>query len=153
MFDERGAERVDKKRLTQYKALEREKRKLQAEIGKLYDKLENVPVVLGKVKGSSKDFPYIEQHVTVQMAEPRTADENARKILEKKKRLRTVEAELEEIRTFVAGIEDATTRQIFEMAFLEGKKQREIADELAMERSNVSKKISGYLQLSHNSHF
>ncbi len=144
---------MDKKRLTQYKALEREKRKLQAEIGKLYDKLENVPVVLGKVKGSSKDFPYIEQHVTVQMAEPRTADENARKILEKKKRLRTVEAELEEIRTFVAGIEDATTRQIFEMAFLEGKKQREIADELAMERSNVSKKISGYLQLSHNSHF
>ena len=91
--------------------------------------------------------------MTVQMAEPRTADENARKILEKKKRLRTVEAELEEIRTFVAGIEDATTRQIFEMAFLEGKKQREIADELAMERSNVSKKISGYLQLSHNSHF
>lgn len=144
---------MDKKRLTQYKALEREKRKLQAEIDKLYDKLENVPVVLGKVKGSSKDFPYIEQHVTVQMAEPRSADENARKILEKKKRLRTVEAELEEIRTFVAGIEDATTRQIFEMAFLEGKKQREIADELAMERSNVSKKISGYLQLSHNSHF
>lgn len=146
MFDERGAERVDKKRLTQYKALEREKRKLQAEIGKLYDKLENVPVVLGKVKGSSKDFPYIEQHVTVQMAEPRTADENARKILEKKKRLRTVETELEEIRTFVDGIEDATTRQIFEMAFLEGKKQREIGDEIGYSRSRISQIISDVLK-------
>lgn len=146
MLDERGAERVDKKRLTQYKALEREKRKLQAEIGKLYDKLENVPVVLGKVKGSSKDFPYIEQHVTVQMAEPRTADENARKILEKKKRLRTVETELEEIRTFVDGIEDATTRQIFEMAFLEGKKQREIGDEIGYSRSRISQIISDVLK-------
>ncbi len=137
---------MDKKRLTQYKALEREKRKLQAEIGKLYDKLENVPVVLGKVKGSSKDFPYIEQHVTVQMAEPRTADENARKILEKKKRLRTVETELEEIRTFVDGIEDATTRQIFEMAFLEGKKQREIGDEIGYSRSRISQIISDVLK-------
>ena len=146
MLDERGAERVDKKRLTQYKALEREKRKLQAEIGKLYDKLENVPVVLGKVKGSSKDFPYIEQHVTVQMAEPRTADENARKILEKKKRLRTVETELEEIRTFVDGIEDATTRQIFEMAFLEGKKQREIGDEIGYSRSRISQIIRDVLK-------
>jgi len=146
LLDERGAERVDKKRLTQYKALEREKRKLQAEIGKLYDKLENVPVVLGKVKGSSKDFPYIEQHVTVQMAEPRTADENARKILEKKKRLRTVETELEEIRTFVDGIEDATTRQIFEMAFLEGKKQREIGDEIGYSRSRISQIISDVLK-------
>lgn len=146
MFDERGAERVDKKKLMQHKALEREKRKLQAEIGKLYDKLENVPVVLGKVKGSSKDFPYIEQHVTVQMAEPRTADENARKILEKKKRLRTVETELEEIRTFVDGIEDATTRQIFEMAFLEGKKQREIGDEIGYSRSRISQIISDVLK-------
>ena len=137
---------MDKKKLTQHKALEREKRKLQAEIDKLYDKLENVPVVLGKVKGSSKDFPYIEQHVTVQMAEPRTADENARKILEKKKRLRTVETELEEIRTFVDGIEDATTRQIFEMAFLEGKKQREIGDEIGYSRSRISQIISDVLK-------
>lgn len=137
---------MDKEKLTQHKALEREKRKLQAEIDKLYDKLENVPVVLGKVKGSSKDFPYIEQHVTVQMAEPRTADENARKILEKKKRLRTVETELEEIRTFVDGIEDATTRQIFEMAFLEGKKQREIGDEIGYSRSRISQIISDVLK-------
>ena len=141
MFDERGAERVDKKKLTQHKALEREKRKLQAEIDKLYDKLENVPVVLGKVKGSSKDFPYIEQHVTVQMAEPRTADENARKILVKHKRLNHVETELEEIRTFVDGIGDVTTRQIFEMAFLEGKKQREIADEIGYTQGRISQII------------
>lgn len=132
---------MDKKKLTQHKALEREKRKLQAEIDKLYDKLENVPVVLGKVKGSSKDFPYIEQHVTVQMAEPRTADENARKILVKQKRLNHVETELEEIRTFVDGIGDVTTRQIFEMAFLEGKKQREIADEIGYTQGRISQII------------
>ena len=132
---------MDKKKLTQHKALEREKRKLQAEIDKLYDKLENVPVVLGKVKGSSKDFPYIEQHVTVQMAEPRTADENARKILVKQKRLYHVETELEEIRTFVDGIGDVTTRQIFEMAFLEGKKQREIADEIGYTQGRISQII------------
>ena len=34
-----------------------------------------MPEVLGKVTGSSKDFPYTEEHITVRMDEPKESDE------------------------------------------------------------------------------
>ncbi|SHK34184.1 sigma factor-like helix-turn-helix DNA-binding protein [Hespellia stercorisuis] len=50
-----------------------------------------------------------------------------------------------EIEEFIAGIPDSTDRQIFELSFLEGKKQQEIADELGLERSSISKRICKYV--------
>lgn len=35
-----------------------------------------IPVVSGKVKGYSKHFPYIETRMSVQMEEPKKADED-----------------------------------------------------------------------------
>lgn len=137
---------MNKERLMQHRALAREEPKLRREIDKLYERLENVPVVSGKVTKSSDDFPYIEEHLTVQMTEPNAAEQIRRQIQAKERRLRTVETELEEIRTFVDGIEDATIRQIFEMSFLEGKKQREIAEEVGYSRSRISQIISDALK-------
>ena len=142
---------MDKKKLLQYKALMREQPKLERELDRLYERLDEVPVISGKVTKSGDDFPYIEEHLTVKMAEPKAAEEIKKQIRIKEKRLGMVEQERTEIESFIAGIPDSLDRQIFELSFLDGKKQCEVANEIGMERSSISKRINSFLQLSHNS--
>lgn len=66
-------------------------------------------------------------------------------------RIAELEKKCEEIEKYVESISDSGTRRIFRMAFLEGKKQKDIAKAVHMERSNISKKIDAYLKVSHNS--
>ena len=142
---------MDKKRLMQYKALMREQPKLKKEIDRLYDRLDAVPVVSGKVTKSSDDWPYIEGHMTVEIQEPKIADEIKKQIRIKERRLNSVEIERTAIEQFIEGIPDSLDRQIFELSFLDGNKQCEVANEIGMERSSISKRINSFLQLSHNS--
>lgn len=136
---------MDKERLNQYRALQREIPKLKKDIQKLADRLEQVPEVMGKVTKSSDEFPYIQQHVTVKMAEPKAATEIKKQIRYKELRLERAERQKTEIEMFIAGIEDSTDRQIFEMRFIEGKNQYEIGEMIGLERSSVSKRINKYL--------
>lgn len=69
--------------------------------------------------------------------------------LRKKKEL---EQECVEIEEWVEAITDSITRRIFRMCFIEGRRQKDVAKAVHMDRSNVSKRIDTYLQLSHNSH-
>lgn len=142
---------MEKKRLMQYKALMREQPKLKKEIDRLYDRLDAVPVVSGKVTKSSDDWPYIEGHMTVEIQEPKIADEIKKQIRIKQRRLNSVEIERTAIEQFIGDIPDSLDRQIFELSFLDGKKQCEVANEIGMERSSISKRINSFLQLSHNS--
>lgn len=130
----------------QYKALLREKPKLEKEIDRLYERLAEVPVISGKVTKSSDDFPYIEEHLTVKMAEPKAAGEIKKQIRIKESRLDMVEKERTQIEQFIAAIPDSLDRQIFELSFLDGKKQCEVADELGYSKGRVSQKISQYLK-------
>ena len=136
---------MEKKRLKQHKALAKEVPKLRKEIERLQKRLDNLPEVIGKVTKSSDDFPYVEQHVTVRMAEPKAATEIKKQIWIKERRLEQVESERTEIEKFIASIPNSTDRQIFEGIYLEGKKQREVADEVGLERSSISKRLSAYL--------
>ena len=136
---------MEKKRLKQHKALAKEVPKLRKEIECLQERLDNLPEVIGKVTKSSDDFPYVEQHVTVRMAEPKAATEIKKQIWIKERRLEQVESERTEIEKFIASIPNSTDRQIFEGIYLEGKKQREVADEVGLERSSISKRLSAYL--------
>ena len=142
---------MDKKKLKQYRALQKEIPKIKKDISKLQDRMLDVPTVAGKVTKSSDSFPYILEHVKVEMAEPKQATELDKQIRVKELRLEKAERDKTEIEQFIAGIEDSTDRQIFELSFLDGKKQREVAEEVGMERSGISKKIDKILQLSHNS--
>lgn len=63
-----------------------------------------------------------------------------------------LEQECEEVEEWVEAIPDSLIRRIFRMYFLDGKKQKEVAKAVHMDRSSISKKIDDYLQLSHNSH-
>lgn len=137
---------VDKKTLKQYRALLKEQILNDKAIDKLYDRAVEVPTVMGKVVGSSHDFPYTEVRTSVQMDEPKEADEISRRLRIRKERQEQIRAAVLEIEQFIARIPDSDARQIFEMAYLEGRKQHEIADELGYSRGRIPQIINQYLK-------
>lgn len=137
---------MDKKTLNQYRALLREIPKLKSDIDKLYERLEAVPTVAGKVTKSSDEFPYIEEHIKVEMEEPKQATEIKKQIRYKELRLNKAETEKTRIEKFIAGIEDSTDRQIFELIFIDGMKQYLVGDEVGYSKGRISQIISSYLK-------
>jgi len=142
---------VDKKKLSQLRSLKKELELIDRKLDRLYERQENVPVVMGKVTGSSKDFPYTEVLTSVLMDEPKEADEIDKRIRIREKRREQVESLITEIEQFIAEIPDSRDRQIFELRYIEGMKQKDVAEYIGMERSSISKIITANLQLSHNS--
>ena len=106
---------------------------------------------MGKVQSSDHEFPYTARRATVQMLEPKAADKIDKEIARKQARKSQIEAELKEVEDFICSIPEGEERQVFELYYLEGMKQREVADLVGLEQSSISKKISAYLQLSYNS--
>lgn len=141
---------MDKKKLSQLRSLKKELELIDRKLDRLYERQENVPVVMGKVTGSSKDFPYTEVRTSVLMDEPKEADEIEKQIRIREKRKEQVESLITEIEQFIAEIPDSRDRQIFELIYIDGKKQREVANEIGLERSVVSKRITNYLNLHTN---
>lgn len=140
---------MDKVRLNQLRPLKKELELIDKKLDRLYERQENVPVVMGKVTGSSTDFPYIEVRTSVQMNEPREADEISKQILIKKKRREQVEKLITETEQFIAEIPDSVDRQIFELRYIDGLKQREVAEAVSLDRSRVSRRIDEYLKNAH----
>lgn len=137
---------MDKGRLKQYGALKKELQMLDDKLDKLYERQENIPEVMGKVTGSSNDFPYTQVRTTVRMAEPKENDAIKKLIRIKEQRREQVNDLIVEIEEFIAGIPDSETRQIFELTYLEGKKQREVAERLGYTKGRISQKITQYLK-------
>lgn len=137
---------MDKNTLKQYRALLREQAINDRAIDKLYDRAAKVPTVMGKVVGSSHDFPFTEVRTTVQMDEPKEADEIGLRLRIKKKRQEQIRAAVLDIEQYIADISDSTDRQIFELAYLEGKTYREISDVVHLDYSRVSRRITEQLK-------
>lgn len=134
--------------LKQLRALHREIEQLDKSIQRLEER--EVPVVSGKVRGSSHDFPYIEVRTPVLMYEPKTNDALNKLLKMKRKRREKAEKKVLEIEDFISSIPDSETRQIFELYFLDGMRQQDIAEKLNIERSTVSKKINAYIRFHTN---
>lgn len=138
---------MDKKTLKKYKPNKDRLIRIENQIQELCER--EPTVVMGKVTGSSADFPYTEVRTSVQMYDP-YEDENVRQQIRRKEsdRLRILK-EQEEVEDYINGIDDPEIKEIFELHYLEGKKQSEVAEIVNIDRSYVSKKISDYLKLSH----
>lgn len=136
---------MDKKKLHQYKSLLREIPKLKKDIANLEKRLSNIPVVAGKVMKSSDNFPYIEEHLSVEMQEPKLATELKMQIKIKEELLERSERDKTAIEKFISEIPNSNDRQVFGMYFLENKKQQTIARILGYERSSISKIVNKYL--------
>ncbi|MDE7298152.1 MAG: sigma-70 family RNA polymerase sigma factor [Lachnospiraceae bacterium] len=140
---------MDKQRLMEYQKLKREQELLARRLDAL--RARELPVVAGKVKASSREFPYTEHRVSVQMDEPAAADRVRRMQKIYQERQERIERQMLEIEEFIDRIGDAETRQIFEMRFIEGLKLREIANMANRDLSGIGKKINSFLKVSKNS--
>lgn len=138
---------MDKKTLKRYKPNKDRLIRIEEQIQELCER--ESTVVMGKVTGSSADFPYTEVRTSVQMYDP-YEEENIRRQIRRKEsdRLRILK-EQKEVEDYINGIDDPEIKEIFELSFIEGKKQDEVAEIVNIDRSYVSKKISDYLKLSH----
>jgi DNA-directed RNA polymerase specialized sigma24 family protein len=131
------------KELSQYRKLIREAEDLQDRIDKLYDK--DIDTAHSTVRGSAKSFPYVEFHMGVWVDDPKQVSDRDNMIAAYQERLSRARNEALRIEQFIGDIPDSELRQIFEYRYIDGKKLREIGDQMNMDFSGIGKKIRVYL--------
>lgn len=68
-----------------------------------------------------------------------------------KNRLSVLQEECQEVEDFVENIPDSLIRRIFRMYYIDGLPQREVARNVHMDKSSISRKIDKFLQVAPNS--
>lgn len=135
---------MNKKVLEAYQAnkrlIERNNKKIEDE------QCKDIPVVKGKVTGSSRNFPYIENHMTVQMNDPVEADKSHKRIVRWQQEVSQAETEIEEVEQFIAEIEDVKIREIFTYRYIDGMKVVEIARRVGYTKGRISQIISNLVK-------
>lgn len=135
---------MDKRTLKKYRPNKDRLIRIENQIQELCER--ESTVVMGKVTGSSADFPYTEVRTSVQMYDP-YEEENARRQIRRKEADRLlILKEQKEVEDYINGIDDPEIKEIFELAFVEGKKQQEVADIIGYSRGRISQIISEYLK-------
>ena len=138
---------MTEKELSQYKAIKNEIVDLNRRIAEVKE-AEIVP--FGTVKGSSKYFPYTPMNFKVAGIDPADATQRQEKVSELLRQREVQRNELLkkqiEIEKYIAEIQDSTTRTIFRMYFIDGLTQNVIGEKLFLDRSVISRKISGFIQ-------
>lgn len=65
------------------------------------------------------------------------------------KRKEKLQQECEEIEEWVEAIPDSLTRRIFRMCFIDGRRQKDVAKAVHLDRSRISRKIDEYIENAH----
>ena len=112
---------LDKKRLKRYRGNKSRLKRIDQKITELCSR--EVEVVSGKVVGSSEDFPYIEVRTSVQMYDPEENDNLNKQIRRKEAERLALWKEVHEVEEYIENIPDPEIKEIFELSFVEGKKQ------------------------------
>lgn len=115
-------------------------------LDRLREQLEDVEEVSGKVTKSSDDFPYIEEHMTVRMADPKKSDPIKDRIRKKGARKEELETEIREVEEFIAGMPEGIDKEIFEMVYLDGMTQQKAGEIIGYTQGRVAQIIRGYLK-------
>lgn len=139
---------MTKKELEQYCKMKKEVAYLLRRLDMVRDK--DVPEISGKVQASAPEYPCLRKSVTVLINEPKASAARREAIAILENRQRRCEEKMLEVERYIDKIEDAELRQIFEMRYMEGKKLREIADEVNLDLSVVGKKITAYIEFANN---
>ena len=132
---------MNREKLNRHKKNKWELALIERQLKRLQERLESVETVSGKVTKSGDDFPYIEEHVTVQMAEPKAASAIKDRIREKEDRRGQLLAEIGEVESFISGLPDGIEKQVMEMVYLDGENQYDTADALGITQGRVSQII------------
>lgn len=135
---------MDKQRLKKHKGNKERLKRLEEKIQDLCST--EAEEVLGKVRGSSKDFPYTEVRTSVLMADPYEQEKIDKQIRKVEAERMLLKADIDEVDEYIEAIGDPEIKEIFELGFVEGKKQQEVADIVGYSRGRISQIISGYLK-------
>lgn len=131
---------MNKKLLESYQA---NKRLIERNTKKIEDEqCKDIPVVMGKVEGSSKEFPYTKQRFTVQMSEPAEVNKSNNRILRLQQEIKQAEREIEAVEQFIGGIADMRIKEIFTYRYIDNMKISDIAKEIGYTHGRVSQLIS-----------
>lgn len=66
-----------------------------------------------------------------------------------KNRISVLERECQEMEEFIENISDSLIRRMFRMRYIEGLSQKEIAKNMHMDRSRISRKIDDFMKNAH----
>lgn len=139
---------MKREQLNRYKKNKREIERLKEVIEKLQERIDDIPVVSGKVTKSSDEFPYIEQHIQVEMKKPEVLTPLKRRIREKEKKKDELTKQNEDVEKYIENIPEGIAKSIFEMVFLDGMTQKEVGESVGYTQSMVSKVIKDTLKHS-----
>ena len=139
---------MDKMTLKRYKKNKKELEILERTLDRLYVQLDEVPTISGKVTKSSDDFPYIEEHMTVKMAEPKAATAIKERIRRKEARKERLLVEMAEVEEFIDGLPEGCDKRIMEMVYLEDMSQEDVAELVGYTQSMVSRIIDNVVKHS-----
>lgn len=137
---------MDKVTLKQYKRNKVELVSVERSLEKFREQLEEVRVISGKVQKSGDEFPYITEHVPVQVLDPKLADPIRARIRKKEQRKVELVKEMQLVEDFISGIPAGIDKEIFEMVYLNGISQEKAGESIGYTQSMISKIISGYLK-------
>ena len=132
--------------LNRYKQNKRELELIDAALAGLEAQLDGVAIIPGKVTKSSDDYPYIEEHVSVEMPEPREASRIREKMATKEQRRSEIAREMRQVEEYIEGMPDGIDKQIFEMVYLDGMTQQEAGESMGYTQSMVSRIIKRALK-------
>lgn len=111
---------------------------LKAEIKAIEDMLKNLPKAQDLVKGSDEEYPYCERRIRLEGSDEIKASKLSKKY---KRRLEDLQDELSICEDLLNKIEDAETRVILRLYYVNSLSQKEIGAELGYTQSNVAKKL------------
>lgn len=137
---------VDKKMLKRHKKNKKELEILEKTLDRLHAQLEKVPTVSGKITKSSDDFPYIEEHMTVKMAEPKAATAIKERIRHNEDRKKKLMKEIEAVENFIDGLPEGCDKRIMEMVYLEDMSQEDVAELVGYTKGRISQIISSLVK-------
>ena len=133
---------MKREQLNRYKKNKREIERLKEVIEKLQERIDDIPVVSGKVTKSSDEFPYIEQHIQVEMKKPEVLTPLKRRIREKEKKKDELTKQNEDVEKYIENIPEGIAKSIFEMVYLDGMTQKEVAEYLGYTKGRISQIIT-----------
>ena len=131
-----------KEKFDNYKRNKRAFSIVERAIARLEEKRSEIPEVSIKVQKSSDDFPYTEGHLTVKASEPKASDKLERRILEKEKRKKQLEADIDAVEEFIGNLPEGMEKDIFEMVYLDGMTQEDVGKSLGYTKGRISQIIS-----------
>lgn len=115
---------------------------IDAALARLESQLDEVAIVPGKVTKSSDDYPYIEEHVSVEMPEPKEASRIREKMAAKEKRRSEIVREMRQVEEYIEGMPEGMDRQILEMVYLDGMTQQEAGESAGYTQARISQVIN-----------